>query len=76
VDDKATVQSQINQVGNNPLAWLEPAEKFLNTLSEATLALSSHEILQKANFLKKTGSNLKIKDKVLGDRIQRTLKNR
>jgi site-specific DNA recombinase len=74
VEEKATLQSQSDRVGKNPLSWLEPAEKFLTTLSEATLALSSNDPNQKAKFLKKTGSNQKIQDKTLQIEFNEPLK--
>jgi hypothetical protein len=65
VEEKAAMRARSDRIAKDPLVWLEPAERFLNLLSEATLALSSHEPAEKSRFIKKTGSNLTIQNKTL-----------
>jgi hypothetical protein len=47
----------------SPSYWLEPTERFVNSLFEATLTVSGTDALEKLKLLKKTGSNLKIQDR-------------
>jgi site-specific DNA recombinase len=74
VEERAALRSRTDRIDANPLAWLEPAGRFLNTLSEATLAWSSENPDDKAKFVRKTGSNLSIKERTLNVEFNEPLK--
>jgi DNA invertase Pin-like site-specific DNA recombinase len=60
LSEKALLKEQKAELEKNPSFWLEPTERFVKTLQEATLTASSHDEAEKLKLFKKTGSNLKI----------------
>ena len=60
VREKTTLKEQLAAMEKNPSYWLEPTQRFVNSLFEATLTVSGNDTLEKLKLLKKTGSNLKI----------------
>ncbi|HYE21105.1 MAG TPA: hypothetical protein VEA69_21840 [Tepidisphaeraceae bacterium] len=65
VEKKAGLTERLAQIERNPASWLEPADRFLKALSEATLCAEGDETAEKAKWLKKVGSNLTVRAKTI-----------
>ena len=62
VGEKVALTERHRLLEKNPSYWLEPTQRFVKSLAEATLAVSGEDTSEKSKLLKKTGSNLKIRD--------------
>ena len=63
---KKTIEQRIETLEQSPNKWLEPMKEFLNTAVQADkIASDNINLFQKREFLKKTGSNLTLKDRIV-----------
>ena len=63
---KKTIEQRIETLEQSPNKWLEPMREFFNTASEANkIASDNKNLFEKREFLKKTGSNLTLKNKIV-----------
>src|SRR3989339_1455840 len=63
---KKTIEQRIDTLEQSPNMWLEPMREFFNTaLTADKIASDNINLFQKREFLKKTGSNLTLKDKIV-----------
>ena len=63
---KKTIEQKISTVEQSPNKWLEPMREFLNTAVLADkIASDNINLFQKREFLKKTGSNLTLKQRIV-----------
>lgn len=61
---KKTLEEKILTLEQSPYKWLEPMKEFLDTALQADkIASDNTNLFEKRDFLKKTGSNLTLKDK-------------
>ena len=65
MEDTVALQEQIKRFEAEGENRLEPLTRFVKSLQEATLLASTENSVEKVKFLKKTGSNLTIKDRIL-----------
>lgn len=65
VEDKANLRAQLARLRDDHETWLEPLTRFINALFEASLQASNEDAAEKAEFLKKLGSNLTVREKTL-----------
>lgn len=63
VQEKTVLKEQVAAAEKNSSYWLEPTQRFVNSLTEATLTVSAGRPAEKLKLLTKTGSNLKIQDR-------------
>ena len=63
VREKTSLKEQLVAMEKDASYWLEPTQRFVNSLFEATLTASGNDAGEKLKLLKKTGSNLKIQDR-------------
>ena len=61
---KKTLEEKITTLEQSPYKWLEPMREFFdNALQADKIASDNTNLFEKREFLKKTGSNLTLKDK-------------
>ncbi len=66
MSEKKTIEQRINSLEQSPNKWLEPMREFFNTALIANkIASDNINLFQKREFLKKTGSNLTLKDRIV-----------
>ena len=65
VDEKVELKERLASLDTKSPNWLEPASRFVKALSDLTLLASSDKADEKAAFLKKSGSNLTLRDRRL-----------
>ncbi len=64
--EKKTLEERISTLELFPNKWLEPMREFFNTALEANkIASDNINLFQKREFLKKTGSNLTLKARIV-----------
>lgn len=64
--DKKTLEEKISSLELFPNTWLEPMREFFNlAYSSSKIAGDEKNLIQKREFLIKTGSNLTLKDKTV-----------
>ena len=63
---KKTIEQRIETLEQSPNKWLEPMREFFNTaLTADKIASDNINLFQKREFLKKTGSNLTLKQRIV-----------
>ncbi|PIU36730.1 hypothetical protein COT02_04635 [Candidatus Roizmanbacteria bacterium CG07_land_8_20_14_0_80_34_15] len=63
---KKTIEQKIDTLEQSPNKWLEPMREFFNTaLTADKIASDNINLFQKREFLKKTGSNLTLKNRIV-----------
>ena len=63
---KKTIEQRIETLEQSPNKWLEPMREFFDTAVEADkIASDNINLFQKREFLKKTGSNLTLKARIV-----------
>ena len=63
---KKTIEQKIDTLEQSPNKWLEPMREFFNDALEANkIASDNINLFQKREFLKKTGSNLTLKQRIV-----------
>ena len=66
MSEKKTIEQRISTLEQSPNKWLEPMREFFNDALEAhKIASDNINLFQKREFLKKTGSNLTLKDRIV-----------
>ncbi len=66
MNEKKTIEQRISSLEQSPNKWLEPMREFFDTALEANkIASDNINLFQKREFLKKTGSNLTLKDRIV-----------
>ena len=66
MSEKKTIEQRINSLEQSPNKWLEPMREFFNTaLTADKIASDNINLFQKREFLKKTGSNLILKNRIV-----------
>ncbi len=66
MSEKKTLEERIRTLELFPNKWLEPMREFFNDALEANkIASDNINLFQKREFLKKTGSNLTLKDRIV-----------
>jgi hypothetical protein len=65
VQEKAGIQEDIVRFQETHETWLEPLGRFISSLFEAKLQATSEDSREKADFLKKLGSNRTIRSRTL-----------
>ncbi|KKP71165.1 MAG: Recombinase [Candidatus Roizmanbacteria bacterium GW2011_GWA2_35_19] len=66
MSEKKTIEQRIETLEQSPNKWLEPMRVFFDTAVEADkIASDNINLFQKREFLKKTGSNLTLKDRIV-----------
>ncbi|CAN5692862.1 recombinase family protein [soil metagenome] len=63
IAEKTVAKERMANLSANTSYWLEPTQRFVNSLREATLTTKGTETAKKTELFKKTGSNLKIQDR-------------
>jgi site-specific DNA recombinase len=63
--EKIELKERLAKLDTKMPNWLEPASRFVNVLSDLRLLTASDNEAEKVVFLKKTGSNLTIRDRRL-----------
>ena len=66
MSEKKTIEQRISSLEQSPNKWLEPMREFFNTaLTADKIAEDNINLFQKREFLKKTGSNLTLKQRIV-----------
>ena len=66
MSEKKTIEQRIETLEQSPNKWLEPMREFFNTaLTADKIASDNINLFQKREFLKKTGSNLTLTNKIV-----------
>ena len=66
MSEKKTIEQRISTLEQSPNKWLEPMREFFNdALTADKIASDNINLFQKREFLKKTGSNLILKDRIV-----------
>ena len=66
MSEKKNLEERIRTLELFPNKWLEPMREFFNDALEADkIASDNINLFQKREFLKKTGSNLTLKDRIV-----------
>ena len=66
MSEKKTIEQRVSSLEQSPNKWLEPMREFFNTaLTADKIASDNINLFQKREFLKKTGSNLTLKDRIV-----------
>ncbi len=64
--EKKTIEQRIETLEQSPNKWFEPMREFFDTAVQADkIASDNINLFQKKEFLKKTGSNLTLKDRIV-----------
>lgn len=64
--EKKTIEQRISSLEQSPNKWLEPMREFFNDALRADkIASDNINLFQKREFLKKTGSNLTLKQRIV-----------
>lgn len=66
VEEKKILEEEATQVQKNHLSWFEPAKRFFLASKNSTFLLSEGNPTKKLEFLRKAGSNLTVRDKLVG----------
>ena len=66
MSEKKTIEQRIETLEQSPNKWLEPMREFFDTAVEANkIASDNINLFQKREFLKKTGSNLTLTNRIV-----------
>ena len=71
IEAKANLESQINQINQGSLIWLEQVQDFIKTGHKAHQSVSENNFIQMKQILRKVGSNTKIMDKTLSTKFSK-----
>ncbi len=63
--EKAAVTDGLAKIERNGNHWLEPLENFVNAAHQAQIVAAGHDLESLKEFLKRTGSNLRLSGRAL-----------